>query len=93
MNLTESHELMQDFPEMKILVDVIDKLPSCYQERFQLPAQEVLQTLNRRMRVARLVHEAFQDVRLDIKYLQFDLDATRQERDEFHRRLTSNDSQ
>ena len=45
------------------------------------------------MRVARLVHEAFQDVRLDIKYLQFDLDATRQERDEFHRRLTSNDSQ
>jgi len=94
MNETETHELMQRcFPEMKILVDEIDKLPACHQQRLRLPVQELLQTLNRRLRAARLLQEAFEEVRLDIKYLHFDLNATRRERDELHRRLTSNDSQ
>ncbi len=92
MTEAESQDLMERcFPEMKILVNAIDTLPACYRERIRLPVNELLQTLVRRLRATRLLQEAFEEVRLDIKYLQFDLKATRSERDEFQRRLAAQD--
>ena len=41
----------------------------------------------RRRRILLLVQDALSQLRLDMKYLAFDLEATRRERDEFRRKL------
>lgn len=41
----------------------------------------VVESVRRRRRILTLVQEALSQLRLDIKYLMFDLEATRQERD------------
>lgn len=48
---------------------------------------ERLDSYERRGKIMQLLQEALQQIRLDIKYLQFDLEATRRERDELKRRL------
>ena len=63
----------------------------------QLPADQrrlidpiysrVLESTNRRRRILGLVQDALSQLRLDMKYLMFDLEATRRERDEFRRKL------
>jgi hypothetical protein len=40
-----------------------------------------------RIRIINLVQEALAQLRLDIKYLHFDLEATRRERDTYRQRL------
>ncbi len=42
-----------------------------------------VECVRRRRRILELVQEALSQLRLDIKYLMFDLDLTRKERDEF----------
>ena len=41
----------------------------------------------RRRRILNLVQEALSQLRLDMKYLIFDLEATRRERDEYREQL------
>ena len=43
----------------------------------------VKQSTLRRRRILSLVQDALSQLRLDMKYLMFDLEATRRERDEF----------
>ncbi len=45
------------------------------------------ETEARRQRVLEVVQEALSQLRLDVKYLIFDVEATRRERDELKRRL------
>lgn len=45
-------------------------------------ALRVQEVVNRRRRILQLVQEALAQLRLDMKYLVFDLEATRRERDE-----------
>jgi len=47
----------------------------------------VVESTKRRRRILTLVQEALSQLRLDMKYLVFDLEATRRERDEFRRNL------
>ena len=47
----------------------------------------VVDSVRRRRRILALVQEALSQLRLDIKYLMFDLDVTRKERDELRERL------
>jgi hypothetical protein len=49
--------------------------------------QSVIATSQRRRRILALIQEALAALRLDMKYLAFDLEATRRERDEFRRQL------
>lgn len=49
--------------------------------------QRVLDSVRRRQRILMLVQEALSQLRLDIKYLMFDLDVTRRERDELRQQL------
>lgn len=49
----------------------------------------VVDSVRRRRRILALVQEALSQLRLDIKYLMFDLDVTRKERDELRERLES----
>lgn len=47
----------------------------------------VVDSVRRRRRILTLVQEALAQLRLDVKYLMFDLEVTRQERDELRERL------
>lgn len=49
--------------------------------------QRAVDSIHRRGQVLELVQEALAQLRLDIKYLMFDLDATRQERDELRQKF------
>lgn len=49
--------------------------------------QKVAEAVRRRHRILVLVQEALSQLRLDIKYLMFDLDVTRKERNELREQL------
>ncbi len=53
----------------------------------EMAYQRVLDSVRRRRRILTLVQEALSQLRLDIKYLMFDLEVTRQERDELKQQL------
>ena len=48
--------------------------------------QRVIDSTRRRQRIMQLVQEALSQLRLDMKYLVFDLEATRRERDALRER-------
>ncbi len=48
--------------------------------------QRVIESTRRRQRIMHLVQEALSQLRLDMKYLVFDLEATRRERDALRER-------
>lgn len=63
-------------------------------QRFQGPWKRLCGALNslqeshdQRTKVLALLHEALLQIKVDVKYLQFDLAATKQERDELQRKL------
>lgn len=47
----------------------------------------VVEMVQRRRRILNLVQESLSQLRLDVKYLMFDLEVTRRERDELRSRL------
>lgn len=49
---------------------------------------KVVESVRRRRRILSLVQEALSQLRLDIKYLMFDLEMTRRERDELRQKLS-----
>ncbi len=53
----------------------------------ELAYHHVVDSVRRRRRILSLVQEALSQLRLDIKYLMFDLEVTRQERDELKQQL------
>lgn len=65
----------------------IAALPSELQEDLEASYQRVVDSVKRRRRILTLVQEALAQLRLDIKYLMFDLDVTRKERDELRAKL------
>lgn len=48
---------------------------------------KVVESIRRRRRILSLVQEALSQLRLDIKYLMFDLEVTRKERDELRQQI------
>lgn len=54
--------------------------PACQQDLDPLYAQ-VVDSVRRRRRILSLVQDALSQLRLDVKYLMFDLEVTRRERD------------
>jgi hypothetical protein len=51
----------------------------------------VVESTRRRRRILGLVQDALSQLRLDMKYLVFDLEATRRERDDYRRQLDETD--
>jgi hypothetical protein len=51
----------------------------------------VVESTKRRRRIMNLVQDALSQLRLDMKYLLFDLEATRRERDEYKAQLDGSD--
>lgn len=69
------------------LAAAIHSLPELY-SRDLLPALErVVESTKRRRRILSMVQDALSQLRLDMKYLMFDVEATRRERDELQLRL------
>jgi hypothetical protein len=52
----------------------------------------VIESTKRRRRILTLVQDALSQLRLDMKYLMFDLEATRRERDAYHAKLQEHES-
>jgi hypothetical protein len=73
--------------ELQEMAKAIESLPARYQEKVAPAMQRVVQCSTRRRRILNLVQEALSQLRLDMKYLIFDLEATRRERDEYKQML------
>jgi len=80
---TQTQDLPADVLE---LAKVIGELPLEHRQRVEPVLTRVLESTHRRRRILSLVQDALGQLRLDMKYLMFDLEATRRERDEFRRR-------
>ncbi len=69
--------------DIRNLADVVSTLPTESQSQLKPLDGKIAATHNRRHRLNKLIQEALTQLRLDIKYLEFDLQATRTERDEY----------
>ena len=65
------------------LADVVAQLPAEYRRNLEPLLNRVMDSTRRRRRILTLVQDALSQLRLDMKYLMFDLEATRRERDEY----------
>ncbi len=65
----------------------IAAVPATHQRELEAVYNQVVDSVRRRRRILALVQEALAQLRLDIKYLMFDLEVTRRERDELKHQL------
>ena len=65
----------------------VSQLPPEHRARIEPVLSRVAESTRRRRRILALVQEALGQLRLDMKYLMFDLEATRRERDLYLSRL------
>lgn len=83
-----SEQLQNDTPsELNELQRAIDSLPAQHRLTLLPAFQRVVESTNRRRKILQLVQEALGQLRLDMKYLVFDLEATRRERDTYQQQI------
>lgn len=81
----------EDLPtDLVELTSVVDSLPPELKQRISPLLVRVIESTRRRRRILNLVQDALSQLRLDMKYLLFDLEATRRERDDYRRQLEQN---
>jgi len=81
--MTTAHEeLPKDLTE---LTAAIHALPEAQRAAIEPLLERVSDSTRRRRRILNLVQEALSQLRLDMKYLMFDLEATRRERDAYRK--------
>ena len=80
----KTEDLPQDIVDLQ---SAISALPAEHRTKLDPLFARVLASTVRRRRILNLVQEALGQLRLDMKYLLFDLEATRRERDEFRRQV------
>jgi len=73
--------------ELTDLVEVIRSLPDESRNQVESALERVVDSTRRRRRILTLVQDALSQLRLDMKYLMFDLEATRRERDDYRRQV------
>ncbi len=77
----------EDVPrEVLDLIAALQQLPPEHQGKIGPLLACVVEATKRRRRILTLVQDALGQLRLDMKYLAFDLEATRRERDDFRRK-------
>ena len=81
---TETAELPNDLLQLE---SAIRSLPVKYSQSLQPLLARVTDSTRRRRRILTLVQDALSQLRLDMKYLMFDLEATRRERDSYQAEL------
>jgi hypothetical protein len=80
--------VLEELPrELLDLSDAIAALPAEHRLGIETAYANVVDAVRRRRRLLSLVQEALAQLRLDVKYLMFDLDVTRRERDELRQQI------
>ncbi len=79
-----AENLPADMVELSALVA---GLPAEQRNRLEPVLSRVVESTLRRRRILNLVQDALSQLRLDMKYLVFDLEATRRERDAYRQQL------
>jgi len=79
---TENHDLPADLAE---LMELVSRLSDNARLEIEPVLGRVIESTKRRRRILTLVQDALSQLRVDMKYLMFDLEATRRERDEYRR--------
>jgi hypothetical protein len=83
-----TENLLNDTPsELVDLQKVIEALPAAQRLTIQPSFQRVVESTNRRPKILQLVQDSIGQLRLDMKYLVFDLEATRRERDAYQKQI------
>jgi hypothetical protein len=77
--------------EMVELGRAISGLTGTEKEDLLQAYNRVSDSIHRRRRILNLVQEALSQLRLDVKYLMFDLETTRRERDQLQAQLEEGD--
>ena len=86
--ITPTDELPKDVAD---LAAAVSALPAEQRSRLEPLMFRVVDSTRRRRRILNLVQEALSQLRLDMKYLMFDLETTRRERDQLQSQLEEND--
>jgi hypothetical protein len=73
--------------EVLDLVVAINGLPEEQRKTVDAALDRVVDSTKRRRRILALVQDALGQLRLDMKYLAFDLEATRRERDAYRKQI------
>ena len=69
--------------DLNDLISAVESLPQRYRTELEKPLNRVVEYTRRRRRILNLIQEALSQLRMDMKYMMFDLEATRRERDEY----------
>jgi hypothetical protein len=77
--------------EMQELARLVNAVSGPEQRELFAAYERVAESIQRRRRILNLVQEALSQLRLDVKYLMFDLETTRRERDQLQSQLEEND--
>jgi hypothetical protein len=80
----QTDELPADLRE---LIATVATLPEQYRSEVEPLLKRVTASTKRRRRILALIQDALSQLRLDMKYLMFDLEVTRRERDEYREQL------
>jgi hypothetical protein len=80
---------VQEVHELAELLRLVDDLPAKYRPNFYKVLDRLAACLERRQRMLGYVQDSLNQMSLDLKYLIFDLEATRRERDEYRNLLES----
>ena len=84
-----SIESVQEVHELAELLQLVDGLPTQHRPEFYQVLDRLAACLERRQRTLSYVQDSLNQMNLDLKYLIFDLEATRRERDEYRSLLES----
>jgi hypothetical protein len=78
--------------DLQKLAATLSSIPEEYAIQIAPLVDAVIESTKRRRRILSLVQDALSQLRLDMKYLMFDLEATRRERDDFRVKLDEQES-
>ena len=85
--LTTQENASDEVGELVDFLQMIDELPMEYRAGFYGALHRLVDGFERRQRILTHIQESLGQMNVDLKYLIFDLEATRRERDEYKRRL------
>ena len=78
--------------DLQKLAVALNAMPDQYASQLAPLVDAVIESTKRRRRILTLVQDALGQLRLDMKYLMFDLEATRRERDEYRLKLEEHEN-
>ncbi|MDR1485525.1 MAG: transcriptional regulator [Planctomycetaceae bacterium] len=77
----------EEIGELVDFLHLVDKLPLEYRSDFYRILNRLTDSFTQRQHILNNIRESLGQINLDLKYLIFDLEATRRERDEYRKRL------